>query len=222
MNKHHDSIVLTDLHQQMVLSNTCYQQHHVGSSTGQLELFSSINNTIVPQLSALRDYSTNPNSLRPGYSRRLPIFTATGTQKQVFRFVFFDILVRTNDLRQYGGSSKDKKQLRQAWSILLRFMPSPILAWLVETVIVLELSWGSTVDGLKINPRFYVRVPDSHQVMKAARTGSIALVHELISNNSAAALCMTSAGWTPLHVSYTFFEQKERSLEAKPFLVCCC
>ena len=204
-----------------MLSNTSYQQHQVDNSTSQLELFPSINKTIVPQLSALRDCSTNLNSLRPGYLRRLPIFTATWTQKKIVRFVFFDILVRTNDLRGYGGPSKDKKQLRQSWSILLRFVPSNILAWLVETVVVLELSWGSTVDGLKINPRFYVRVPDSHQVMKAARTGSISLVRELISKNSASTLCITSAGWTPLHVSYTVFEQRERSLEAKSFLVCC-
>ena len=206
----------------MVVSNTSYQQHHLESSTGQLELFSSINNTVVPQLPALDDCLANPNSLQPGYSRRLPFFTARWTQKKVFQFVFFDILLRTNNLRQHGGFIKDKKQLRQAWSILLRFSPSTVLAWLVETNVVLELSWGSTVDGLKINPRFYVQVPDSDQLMKAARTGNISLAHKLISMNSASALCMTSAGWTPLHVSYTLCEREERSLEAKSILVCCC
>ena len=209
----------------MVLSNTSYQQHHLHSSASQLELSSSINNTDIPQLSALHSCSANPKSLQPGYSRRLPSFTARWTQKMVFQFVFFDVLFRTDDLRHHGGFIKDKKQLRQAWSMLLRFSPSTLLAWLVETVVVLELSWGSTVDGLKINPRFYVQVPDSHQVMKAARTGNISLVHKLISKNSASALCMTSVGWTPLHVSHTshtFCEHEERSLEAKSFLVCCC
>ena len=190
----------------MAISNTFYQLHHLESSTGQLELFSSINNTVVPQLSALRGCLASPNSLQPRCSRLVPFFTARWTQKQVFQFVFFDILFRTNDLRQHGGSIKDKKQLRQAWSVLLRFRPSTLLARIVETVVVLDMSWGNTVNGLKINPRFYSQVPDSHQIMQAARTGNMSLVHNLISTNSASALCMTVAGWTPLHVSYTFLE----------------
>ena len=206
----------------MIVSNTSYQQHHLESSTGQLELFSSINNIVVPQLSALRGSLASPNPSQPGYLKRLPFFTARWTQKQAFPFVLFDILFRANDVRQHGGFIKDKKQLRQAWSILLRFSPSTLLAWLVETVVVLEMSWGNSVDGLKINPRFYVQVPDSHQVMKAAKTGNMSLVHNLISTNSASTLCMTSAGWTPLHVSYTFLEQKEKLLETNPYPVCGC
>ena len=190
----HDSVVLPDVHQQMVVSNTSDHQYHVESSTRQLELLSSINNTVVPQLSALHGYLASANSSQPEYLRRLPFFTARWTQKRVFQFAFFDIIIRTNDLRQHGRFIKDKKHLRQASSILLRFSPSTLLAWLVETVVVLDMSWGNTVDGLKINPRFYVQVPDSHRVMKAARTGNMSLVRNLISTKSASASCMTSAG----------------------------
>ena len=96
------------------------------------------------------------------------------------------------------------------------------MTWLVENAVALDITWGGTVGGLKINPRFYVQVPDSHQIMKAARTGNMSLVHSLISTNSASALCMTSAGWTPLHVGYTFLEQEETPLEANSSPVRCC
>ena len=188
----------------MVVSNVSCQQHHLESSTGQQELLSSINNMVVPQHSALHGCLPSSKSLQREYPRGLPFFTARWTQKQVFQFVFFDILFRTNHLRQHEGLIKDKKQLRQAWGILLRFRPSTLLAWLVETVVVLDMSWGNTVNGLKINPRFYAQVPESHQVMKAARTGNI---YDLINTDTAPILCMTSAGWTPLHVSYIFLEQ---------------
>ena len=213
----------------MVVSSTSCQQHHLESSTGQQELLSSINNMVVLQHSALGGRLASSKSLQREYPRRLPFFTARWTQKQVFQFVFFDILFRTNHLRQHEGLIKDKKQLRQAWSILLRFRPSTLLAWLVETVVILDMSWGNTVDGLKINPRFYVQIPDSHQVMKAARTGNMSLIQKLINMNIAPTLCMTSAGWTPLHVSFKFLEQRKKEeekrkipLEADPFLVCCC
>ena len=173
---------------------------------------------VVPQPSALREYR-----------RRLPFFTARWTQKQVFQFVFFDILFRTNHLRRHEGLIKDKKQLRQAWNILLRFRPSTLLAWGVETIVVLGMSWGNTGDGLKINPRFYAQVPDSHQFMKAARTGNMSLIYNLINTKTAPILCMTSAGWTPLHVSYMFLDQKEKERknekshsEPDPIPVCCC
>ena len=206
----------------MVVSNTSYHQYYLESSTRQRELLSSINNTVVPQLSVLRNYLASSHPFYPEYLRRSPFLTVRWTQKWVFPFLFFDILIRTNDLRQHGGFIKDKKQLRQASSILLRFSPSTLLAWLVETVVMLDMSWGNTVDGLKINPRYYVQVPDSHQIMKAARTGDMSLVLNLIGTNTASTLCMTSAGWTPLHVSYTFLEQKENPLEANSFPVCCC
>ena len=206
----------------MVVSNTSYHQYHLESSTRQRELLFSINNTVVPQLSVLRDYLASSHPFYPEYLRRSPFLTVRWTQKRVFPFLFFDILIRTNGLRRHGRFIKDEKQFRQASSILLRFKPSTLLAWLVETAVILDMSWGNTVDGLKINPRYYVQVPDSHQIMKAARTGNMSLVHNLISTKSASTLCMTSAGWTPLHVSYTCLKQKEKPLEAKSFPVCCC
>ena len=206
----------------MVVSNTSYHQCHLESSARQRELFSSINNTVVPQLSVLRDYLASSKPFYPEHQRRSPFLTVRWTQKRVFHFLFFDILIRTNDLRRHGRFIQDEKQYRQASSILLRFNPSTLLAWLVETTVILDMCWGNTVDGLKINPRYYVQVPDSHHIMKAARTGNMSLVRNLISTNSASTLCVTSAGWTPLHVSYTFLEQKELPREANSFPVCCC
>ena len=195
----------------MVVSNNSSHQYHLESSTSQRELLASIDNAVIPQLSALCSYLANSNSLQSEHPRRLPYFTARWSQKRVFHFVFFDILIRTNDLRGHEGFIKDERQLRQASSILLKFDPSNFLAWLVETTVILDMSWGNPVNGLKINPRFYAQVPDSHQVMKAARTGNMALVRNLISTNSASALCMTVAGWTPLHASHTSLEQKGKS-----------
>ena len=192
----------------MVVLNTSHHQYHLESSTGQRELLSSINSTVVPQLSALRDCLAISNPLRPERSRRPPFLTARWTEKWVFQFMFFDILIRTNDLRRRGGPIEEEKQLRQASSILLRFRPSSLLTWLVKTAVVLDMSWRGPFNGLRINPRFYIQVPDSHLILKAARTGNIALVHKLISTSSASPLCMTSAGWTPLHVSYSLFKQQ--------------
>ena len=119
----------------------------------------------------------------------------------VFEFVLFDVLIRTNRLRRRGRFINDEKKLRQASSVLLRFKPSVLLTWLIDTAVFLEMTWGGNIAGLQINPRFYVQVPDSHPLLKAARTGNISLFRRLINTNSASALCMTSAGWTPLHVS---------------------
>lgn len=157
--------------------------------------------TIIPQLSAPRSPLATSNLSQSGSSRRPLLFTVIWTQKKIFEFVLFDVLIRTNRLRRCGRCTDDEKQLRHISSVLLRFRPSVLLKWLLNTVVFLEMTWGDTVGGLKINPRFYVQVPDSHQLIKAARTGDISLLRRLFNTKPASALCMTSAGWTPLHVS---------------------
>ena len=185
----------------MVLSITSHQQHPLESSTDQRQLYSVIDNKIVPHVSSPHGHSATSHSLQSGCPRCLPLLTARWTQKWLFQFALFDIIIRTNGLRQRSGLTKNEKRFRQASNVLLRFKPSPLLTWLVNTAVFVEMTWGDTVGGLKINPRFYVQVPDSHQLIKAARTGNISLVRELINTSSATALCMTDAGWTPLHVS---------------------
>lgn len=207
--------MLRDLQKQIVASNDSRQQHHLESSTRQVELLSLVKNTIIPQLLAPRGPLAASNLLQSESSRRPLLFTVRWTQKRIFEFVLFDVLLRTNRLRRCGRFTEDEKQLRHMSSVLLRFRPSILLKWLLKTVVFLEITWGETVGGLKINPRFYVQIPDSHQLIKAARTGDISLLRRLFNTNSASALYMTSAGWTPLHVSIRVSNNK--SLKANSF-----
>ncbi len=189
----------------MLISNHSQRQHYLESSTRQRELLSLMNNLVL-----LGGLATS-NSLQPGYFGRPPPSMGRLTQKRAFQFGLFSILTRTNDLKQYRRNIKDNKQLRQASRVLFKFNPSTLLAWLVETAVVLDLTWGGTVGGLKISPRFYVQVPDSHHFMKAVRTGDMSLVRDMIRTNAVSGLCMTSAGWTPLHVSHVFQQMASES-----------
>lgn len=166
-----------------------------------MELLSLVKDTVIPELLAPRGPLATPQLLRFESPRRPLLSTVRWTQKWIFEFILFDLLIRTNRLRRCGRSTEDEKQLQHVSGVLLRFRPSFLLTWLLSTVVFLEMSWGDTVCGLKINPRFYVQIPDSHQLIRAARTGDISLLRRLIRMNPALALCMTSAGWTPLHVS---------------------
>ena len=192
----------------MVLSNAIQQQHHLESAAGQRQLLSLMENTVVPRPLARYGYMASVNSIQSGCSKGPTQYTASGMSKWVFQFILFDLLIRTKGLRSCGSVIKDGKKHQQASSLLLRFKPSTLLVWLVETAVVLDISWGGAVGGLRMNPRYYVHVPDSHQLIKAAKTGNTSHVRELIDTDSGSALCMTEAGWTPLHVSHTSLRQR--------------